>query len=361
MLHLTTLGRIDLRDPGGESISRVLSQPKRFALLVYLASLGEGEFCTRETLLALFWPERSEKSSRNALSQSLSFLRQHLPEGSVQTRGPEGVGLPPGAVASDVGDFEAALSAGDWDEAMQLYGGDFLPGFHVSEAWGFEEWKEKERSRLRSAAIAAGWKLAISQLDRGAGSDAKRTARRVLNLASVDQVPLVEFASRLAQVGEGPSALRLIDEYCDMLRRELDLDPTPFVLEARKRIQDLLAAGEARNQTPHQAEPGPDSEVITSESHEVSGTAANPSPPGPSKDQAAKDFTEATSEGLDSGLRHHLWPLAMGAAVVLAAFVWVTGLIIGPPEAPPSGRIVVLPFEVGATDGLSSELGDWVE
>ena len=92
-LFLNTLGFLGLKDRSCTEFTRVLSQPKRFALLVFLSVEGPNEFIQRETLLSVFWPEESERRARNALSQALSFLRRQLPAGSIQTLGVTGVRL----------------------------------------------------------------------------------------------------------------------------------------------------------------------------------------------------------------------------------------------------------------------------
>ena len=45
-------------------------QPKRLALLAYLAVVGVRGALRRDTLLGLFWPESSEEEARRALRQA---------------------------------------------------------------------------------------------------------------------------------------------------------------------------------------------------------------------------------------------------------------------------------------------------
>ena len=85
MLHLRTLVSMDLRDSDGIEITSILSQPKRFALLVYLATARPLGLHRRDTLLTLFWSERDDFHGRNALSQSISYLRQNLSENVILT------------------------------------------------------------------------------------------------------------------------------------------------------------------------------------------------------------------------------------------------------------------------------------
>jgi DNA-binding SARP family transcriptional activator len=77
MIELRTLGPLELRgtDPGG--IAALVSQPKRLALLAYLAIAAPRGFHRRDSLLALFWPESDQAHARGALRNGLSFLRQH--------------------------------------------------------------------------------------------------------------------------------------------------------------------------------------------------------------------------------------------------------------------------------------------
>ena len=42
MIELRTLGAIELCHPDGSAISAVLAQPRRLALLIYLAKAGAG-------------------------------------------------------------------------------------------------------------------------------------------------------------------------------------------------------------------------------------------------------------------------------------------------------------------------------
>src|SRR3982750_998351 len=78
MLRLTTLGAVDLRDRHGKPVRELLAQPKRVALLVYLAVESRNGPVSRDRLLALFWPESDSAHARNTLSQALHHLRQSL-------------------------------------------------------------------------------------------------------------------------------------------------------------------------------------------------------------------------------------------------------------------------------------------
>ncbi len=128
MSELRTLGALELRAAGGGVLESVLAQPKRIALLVYLAVAAPGRLHRRDALLALFWPEADEARARNSLSQALHFLRRSLGEGVLVSRGEE-IGLDPAQLWCDAVAFEQVLDAGQLAEALRLYRGEFLPGF----------------------------------------------------------------------------------------------------------------------------------------------------------------------------------------------------------------------------------------
>ena len=93
MIHLRTLGGLDLRDADGRELRPVIGQAKRFALLAYLAQAGHQGFRRRDTITALFWPELDQEHARGALRQALRFLRRELGDGVLATRGEEEIGI----------------------------------------------------------------------------------------------------------------------------------------------------------------------------------------------------------------------------------------------------------------------------
>src|SRR5919112_6098659 len=127
MIALTTLGTVDLRKEGAE-LSALLAQPKRFALLVYLATARPRGFHSRDRLLALFWPESEGERARNSLRQALHYLRRSLGEEVVVGRGDREVAVDHALLACDAAAFDDAIERGDDEEALRLYAGDFLPG-----------------------------------------------------------------------------------------------------------------------------------------------------------------------------------------------------------------------------------------
>ena len=148
MIELRTLGALELVGPEPSAVDALISQPKRLALLIYIAAATPTGFHRRDTLLGLFWPELDQTHARGALRNALSFLRRQLGEAAIVTRGDE-VALDRPAFWCDVTAFLACVESGAAEEALALYRGDLLEGFHVPDAPGFESWLDGERIARR--------------------------------------------------------------------------------------------------------------------------------------------------------------------------------------------------------------------
>lgn len=240
MVILRTLGALDLSASGGGELTSVLSQPKRFAILAYLAVARPRGLHRRDSLLSLFWPEAGETRARNALSQSLSFLRRELPVQAILSRGAEEVGLDSSVVVSDAVQFRRALDEGRWADALKHYGGEFLRGFHIHGAPEFEEWIQAERDLLLDAAASCAWSLARDQVRQGELEEGKRTAKRALEMVCPDERTVERYMELLMASGDRVASLRLYERYSALLKESLDLKPSLrlMALEERLRTQE---------------------------------------------------------------------------------------------------------------------------
>src|SRR5688572_4801523 len=126
MIRFQTLGSFELLQGQPPAVRLVPTQPKRLALLAYLAVAQPRGFHRRDTLLALFWPELSEEEGRRALRQALHHLRRALGEGPIETRSDDQVRLREGCLWCDALAFEAAVAEGRPEEALALYRNAFL-------------------------------------------------------------------------------------------------------------------------------------------------------------------------------------------------------------------------------------------
>lgn len=162
MIEIRLLGSQSVQASDGHEILSVSTQPKRLALLAYLAlssDSGDG-FVSRDELLALFWPESDIERARNTLNQHLYRLRGSLGSGAIPSRGTNRVGVDSGEIWCDVVEFQQALDEGEAARALELYAGEFLPGFHLSGTPALEKWLDNLRLELQRRALAAALRLA---------------------------------------------------------------------------------------------------------------------------------------------------------------------------------------------------------
>ena len=247
LLEISTLGGLSLR-VAEEPVTGFTSR-KVEALLVYLACTGRPQ--SRDVLADLLWDDFSQSRAMGSLRVALHSLRQQLEPHVEVTR--DTVGLNPDSVWLDVAELDDTLAAvreggglissaaGDQlAEAVSLYKGDFLAGFHVRDCERFEEWMRLEQERLRGLVVKGLHDLLDYHLQRGAYDAGLTHARRLLELD-----PWMEAAHRgvmtcLALSGQRGAALAQYQACRDILQQELGVEPEAETTELYQRI----AAGE---------------------------------------------------------------------------------------------------------------------
>ena len=239
MIELRLLGPISLTGPGREELPAILRQPKRLALLAYLAAAMPRGFHRRDTLLALFWPERDTEHARAALSDALYVLRRALGDGVILRRGDEEVGLAPGRFWCDAVGLLEAVGAGRWEEAVRLYRGEFLAGFHLSGAAEFDRWLEEQRTHVRDRVTQAGWALADQEAARGRLPDAARWARQAVALSPYQESGIRRLMALLDGMGERAVALSEYERFAARLSSDLEVEPSSETVA----LADSLRAG----------------------------------------------------------------------------------------------------------------------
>lgn len=241
MIELKTLGTVELQDTAGRELRSVLAQPKRLAVLVYLALARPRGFQRRDVLLALFWPEADHEHARAALRKVVHVLRRELGEGVLLGRGDEEVGFADGLVRCDVVAFEQAIGERRFAEALELYRGELLEGFFVSAAPEFERWVDGERVRVREQAAAAAWALADEAGGDEQGVLALNWARRALSFTPADEGALRRLIALAYRCGDRAAALRAYSQFAARLAQEFGVRPSA---ETRELIEVIRASGE---------------------------------------------------------------------------------------------------------------------
>jgi len=239
MIKLGMLGTLSLSDADGREVRSVLRQPRRLALLAYLAAATPRGFHRRDSLLALFWPELDQEHARAALRQALHVVRDGLGADVILTRGDEEVGLDFERIWCDVVAFDRAVAAGQLHEAMEHYRGDLLDGFFIAGTGGFERWLETERGRLRGAGARSAGALVEQCEAAGDFAAAANWARRATALDPHDEERRRRLIMLLDRLGDRAGAVEAYEEFKKRLAADLETEPAA-------ETKALLAAVRAR-------------------------------------------------------------------------------------------------------------------
>jgi DNA-binding SARP family transcriptional activator/Tol biopolymer transport system component len=245
MLRLRTFGSLALQGPLGEDRLGAVSQPKRLALLAYLAAADKGGFHRRDTLVALLWPDLDQERARAALRKALHYLRSSLGPEVVVTRGDEEVRLEPSALWCDAREFAELAARREYGGALDLYAGEFLSGLHVSGAPEFERWVDQERQRYRSTARDCAIALVHVARQMGSPADAVASARRAVDIVPLEELANRQLVERLAELGDVPAAVAAFDRYAARLAEDLELQPSEDFRGLIDRLRRRAPAGRA--------------------------------------------------------------------------------------------------------------------
>jgi len=227
MICLRTFGALDLRDAEGSEVRAVLAQPRRVALLTYLAIATPHGFQRRDTILSLFWPERDTERARASLNRAVYFLRRELGDDVLQSRGDGEIGLNRERFWCDASAFDEAVDQRCCTDAVELYRGELLPGFFVSQAPGFDEWLENQRTSLRARASDAAWAMAEQEESAGNVASAVHWARRGVDLAPFREAAFRRLLVLLDRSGDRTGAAHAYERFANEMATALDVSPSP--------------------------------------------------------------------------------------------------------------------------------------
>lgn len=236
MFSLSFLGGAVLERGGSPLVGRIV-QRRRVALLAFLAS-SNGRPVSRDKLIACLWPESGAAQARHSLSDSVHVIRKALGEGAVLVEGDE-LRLAPEVVSCDVWRFEAALAAGDLEQAVRLYAGPFLDGFFVGgDALEFEGWAASERRRLGRAYVGALERLAERAIAAGEPRRAAEWWNRLCVEEPDNSRAVLGLMTALTAAGDRAGALRQAEEHTGHLKSEYGAEPDPTVTALVRRLQE---------------------------------------------------------------------------------------------------------------------------
>jgi DNA-binding SARP family transcriptional activator len=271
MWENTTLATLEIHTFGGLRLilnglplSGFISR-KVEALLIYLACNPRDH--PREVLAEMLWDDLTQERTMANLRQTLSDLQKQLAPFLLVSRQAISIN-PDSAISLDLTQLDRALTAlekqlaqkgelnrklvAEVDDALRLYNGDFLQGFNIKSARGFEGWRLLEAEQIRGRVTDVFLKLAHYALKQHTYSEGITYAARLLKLD-----PISEEAHRLlmmlyAMSGQKSSALTQYETCRKILQEELELEPEDETTELYAQIRDnALAPPPAVEAAPH--------------------------------------------------------------------------------------------------------------
>ena len=344
MFTLRLLGTASIEGSDGLVTGRA-AQGRRLALLAVLA-LARGRALSRDRLVALLWPEATPERARPQLSDALYVLRGALGDEVVRSVGDD-LAIDPALLTSDVMLLEQAVQAGRLEEAVALYRGPLLDGFHVPDAAEFERWLDAERSQVDRQYAHALEALAESSSAGGDHLAAVGWWRRRAAHDPLSGTVALRLMQALEAAGDRAGALQHARIHTTLLREELDAAPDRAISAFAEQLRSAPppaappAAGPVREPS---AAAAPASNAPAIEPRVSSPVAAErAAPPRPSS---------ASSRG-PRGLRR----LAVPAVLLALSFTVTYGASRGErTEAPRS--IGVLPFVNTSADPANGYFSD---
>ena len=145
--ELRVLGPVSLVDRHGRNILSLASQPRRIALLTYLA-LGttDGLECRRR-LARMFWPDRDLEAAEAAVDRAMFAIRRSLTRSTV-VGDDERVGIARDRFRTDVERLRSAAKHGDRAAVNRLARGRLLADVHLPGLAEFNAWLAGQRAGL---------------------------------------------------------------------------------------------------------------------------------------------------------------------------------------------------------------------
>jgi DNA-binding SARP family transcriptional activator len=238
MYELRCLGEATLRDPNGKLVH--FRSRKHLALLIYMA-LNSDRAHRRERLASLLWTDSDEAKARHSLSQALYAVRRLL-NGAVHIEGDD-LELRRQGLQVDALSLEERFHAGDPATAADLYRGDFLEGFWVRNARGYEEWILHERARLGALARDALRQAIRSTRSRGEWAEVRTRAERLIRLDPFDEAAYSELMRALWMQGDRAAALERFTDLERVLATELQTHPSAETESLAARIRERSVRG----------------------------------------------------------------------------------------------------------------------
>lgn len=243
-LRLVTLGRLALEAAGERPDVEALGKQKRKLAVLAVLALSSRPIA-RDTLMEMFWGDQDEVRARHSLSEALSHIRRVLGRETITARSTEVALAEHAPVMVDAVEFQRAARAGDAAGALALWGGPFLDAIYVGGSARFEEWLDRERTRLDKMFAETCCAACTSARRAERWDDCAAIAQRWLDADPLSQPAALALLGAL-EAPAGPDsdvrALQAFERLRARLAREFDTAPAPAVLARAAVIEERRAA-----------------------------------------------------------------------------------------------------------------------
>lgn len=191
----------------------------------------------RAELAALLWNDRNENYAKQSLRQALAELRPVI--GDALIADSEAVLIDPDEIKLDAHAFENAVRLERWEEAAQLWGGDFLQGLDALAGETWSVWLAAERDRLRQGAARAFAALHNAATQRDDRKPAMEWAQKWCDVAPFDEAACTARINALVRAGRPVDAAVAYENFVRRTHNELHRAPSAQ-FEA---LRETFAAG----------------------------------------------------------------------------------------------------------------------
>ncbi len=245
--------RLDIRLLGPPEIlvdgaPLVVDTRKAVAILALLGA--EGRAFARDELAAMLWPDADQPAAHGALRRTLSTLRAATGDTVLVDR--TRVALAPAGVLVDVSELER-LAVSDARRSLAaaagLARGPFLAGFNLRDSADFDDWRAARAVALERTVMTVLDRLSTAHEIAGDLPAAIGAASRRLDLDPLDEAGHVRLMDLLARSGDRAAALRQYRLCVAILDRELGVAPLASTTARYETIRDADVPAEAPTAT----------------------------------------------------------------------------------------------------------------
>jgi WD40 repeat protein/DNA-binding SARP family transcriptional activator len=247
-LSITLFGPFRVRQ-GGEEVIAFKSNKVR-GLLAYLAVESQ-RLHRRDSLAALLWPDWTDKEARTNLRYALSNLRSTIGDREAE---PAYLNITREAIQFntesnqkiDVGDFSQVLSVNgsgnptveQLEKAVDLYQGEFLEGFSISDSPPFQDWMLLKREQLHRQLVDALRLLSATYQGQEEFERALLYARRQVELEPWQEDGHRQVMLLLAESGQIGAALAQYETCRQLLKTDLGTEPSEQTVALYSQIKN---------------------------------------------------------------------------------------------------------------------------